>query len=74
MGNQLTVTQNGNLYTRGDYGEPVTQLHRIVWDPELNDWRKATEDDSLDHTAWGAWDSAFGWMAPWEPIDPPLDK
>ena len=64
---ERTMEQRGIHRTRGEYGEVVTRLHRVIWDAEIGDWRRATDADHDEFCSWGAWDSTFGWMAPWEP-------
>jgi hypothetical protein len=63
-----TLPQSGNRLTRGQYGSPVTQLTAVSWDAESNSWQPASENDiSQGFAVWAAWDSDWGWMAPWDP-------
>jgi hypothetical protein len=64
---RTTMEQRGEYRTRGAYGERVTRLHRVTWDPEAGGWRRASDADPDEACCWGAWDSTYGWMAPWEP-------
>lgn len=54
--------ETGNL-TRGEFGD-IPRPVKVIWDPEINGYRKATADDRADWQEWGCWDSDFGWIAP----------
>ena len=57
----------GNL-TRGEFGDkPVPE--KVIFDSEVNGYRRSIADDPEDLQVWGCWDSEFGWIAPWPESD-----
>jgi len=63
--------ESGNL-TRGNYGNTPRPVP-VTW--EDGEWRQDMTVKIADAVAnpsahvWGAWDSDYGWMAPWPSND-----
>lgn len=67
----ITLKQNGNNLSRGDYGVTVRTLVAVVHDREVDRWSEATEEEVKSGLAsWGFFEPDFGWLAPWTPTDP----
>jgi len=55
--------------SRGDYGVCVERVHRVIWDPMINGWRKANGRDPYHLTWWGFFDPDWGWFPIFRPED-----
>ncbi len=57
---ELTKWADGTELTRGQYGDRIGTLYRLVWD--CGEWRPASQTDKPSQTEWGVWDSNYGWL------------
>ena len=59
---QMSMKVDGSRLSRGDYGDRVDRIHRIIYDGASGENVKALKSDDESQCEWGYFDSVYGWM------------